>query len=103
MDRISLGGGQWFDRDRVQKTYDESQQFDGRNFISNATGSQWEHQELLLTAGGAWILHEWSQWQGSRPTYSEITAEEAARWILCHGGADDLPAELAEFAGAGER
>lgn len=79
----------------------ESRSWDGHNHISDATGSQWEHEEILRTASGTWILHHWSQWQGSRDTYDVVSAEGAAAWIL-RNSSNELPAELSEHAAIGE-
>lgn len=71
----------WFDEARATK-YGEESYHDGRNFISRATGTQWDHEQLYRTAKGAWVLNAWSQWQGSRETYRRISDEEAAAWLV---------------------
>jgi hypothetical protein len=78
---LTDGTNRWFDLDKV-KTFKEARQFDGRNHISLATGTQWDHETLYRTASGHWILHAWSQWQGSRETYEEIDNEQAAAWLV---------------------
>lgn len=89
----------WFDADRAQH-FREDSYHDGRNFISKATGSQWEHQALYRTAKGAWVLNAWSQWQGSRETYCRIDEADAARWLVQNG--HEPPKSLAEAAAAQE-
>ena len=81
MRRQSIGNGKWFDLDTAT-SFTEETQFDGRNHISLATCSQWEHQELYRTKSGTWVLNEWSQWQGSTDTWTEIDDEDAARWLV---------------------
>lgn len=81
MARIVLEDGRWFD-DSSATRFEETNWHDGNNYISNATGSQWDHQALYRTAGGKWVLNSWSQWQGSRETYEEIDNEAAARWLV---------------------
>ena len=101
MKRVQLTGedtGKWFDEDAAVK-FTEATRWDGRNHISRATGSQWEHEVLYFTRGGRWVLNHWSQWQGSLESYSEVTADEAARWLInneCLADAeyDKLPAEV---------
>lgn len=90
MKRVSLtdGSGRWFDLDKAEE-YKENSFHDGRNFISKATGSQWEHEAIYITAGGKFILNHWSNWQGSVETYEEISADEAARWFAKQGFDDD--------------
>lgn len=82
MKRVSLtnGNGQWFDSEKAE-CYKESSYHDGRNFISKATGSQWEHEAIFVTKGGKFILNHWSNWQGSVETYKEISKKEAAEWF----------------------
>lgn len=84
MARINLGHGKWFETSSAE-CFAEDTRWDGNNHISVATGSQWEHEELYLTRGGAWILHSWSQWQGSRSHYTEISADTARRWLIDQG------------------
>jgi len=94
--RQRLDGGGWFDGSEATVLCEERRRFDGNNMISEATGSQWEHERILRTAKGALVLHTWSQWQGSRPSYRMISAAEAARW--CAECGDTMPVELEELA-----
>jgi hypothetical protein len=96
MNRINLSGS-WFDMDKA-KVWEESTRFDGNNYISVATGSQWDHEELIRTRKGKLILHSWSQWQGSGEEYQEITIAEAVDWMVRHGHDPDVltPGALAE-------
>lgn len=83
MTRISVGGC-WFDKDKAEQ-FAEGQDHDGRNYISRATGSQWEHETLYRTAKGRWVLRQSSDWQGSRETWGEIDAATAAEWLVTNG------------------
>ena len=83
MQRQPIDGG-WFDIDAAT-CYEEGTEWDGRNQISRATGDQWEHEELYLTRRGVYVLHHWSQWQGSRDTWSRLDAEDAAQWLAANG------------------
>lgn len=71
----------WFDPDKAE-AYDESTTWNGNNHISDATGGQWEHEILYRTKSGRWVLHHWSQWQGTIPTYRFVTDEQAREWLL---------------------
>lgn len=86
MTRIPLtdGSGRWFDKDKAHYIK-ESSTHDGRNYISDATGSQWEHEGLYRTIGKVWVLNHWSNWQGSRETYEIISDSEAAIWLAKQG------------------
>lgn len=98
MARINLGGGRWFNP-KASECFAEDTRWNGNNHISVATGSQWDHEELYRTRGGVWILHSWSQWQGSRPSYEVISDERARVWLIDQGAGsrvDDLfPGALA--------
>ena len=81
MKRQSIGNGRWFDRDKAICIH-ESTFFDGNNYISLATNSQWDHEQLFRTKSGAWILHHWSNYQGTTPTWEEIDNKQAAEWLV---------------------
>jgi len=81
MARINLGEGRWFNPKSAQH-WTEDTRWNGSNHISVPTGSQWEHEELYRTRRGVWILHAWSQWQGSSPSYTIVTDEAARQWLL---------------------
>jgi hypothetical protein len=91
MTKINLtdGSGKWFDRDCAIE-FEESKRWNGQNHISNATGSQWDHEALYFTRRGMWVLHSWSQWQGSTPHYEEIGAEVAYRWLSAHADKNEI-------------
>jgi len=91
--RVNLtdGSSKWFDVDKAT-VYDEATYHDGRNFISQATGSQWDHEELYRTRSGMWVLHSWSQWQGSTDSYTQSSAEEAYDWLIRNDYHDQVPA-----------
>lgn len=74
----------WYDWDRADR-YEADARWDGHNHIDINTGSQWDHQILLRTAQGRWVLHTWSQRQGRDDT-NEFVDEEAARtWLIANG------------------
>jgi len=86
MRRIALtdGSGRWFDLDSAEK-FDEATFWDGRNRISLATGSQWDHETLYRTKSGHWVRHWWTQWEGAADQWTLISADEAARWLVRNG------------------
>ena len=71
----------WFDRAKAEK-FEEATRWDGNNHISIATGSQYDHEILFRTAGGRWVLHGWSQWEGRPERYRFISDEDAREWLL---------------------
>lgn len=82
MKRIALTdrSGRWFDSEKAELIKEELF-WDGNNWISRATGSQWEHEWLYRTRGGKWILNHWSNFQGVTETYIEINNKTAAAWL----------------------
>ena len=98
MNRIALtnANGAWFN-EATAESYEEGTYHDGRNHISKATGSQWDHERLYKTASGKFILHAWSAYQGQPATWVEITEKDAAQWFSKNGLAPDALCET-EFA-----
>ena len=94
MKKITIGSKRY----SLVRSWEEDTWFNGSNHISRATNSQWEHEELHRSATGLWILQSWSQWQGSRTHWTEISAAGAGLWLATHGHAlpDGVspPAEL---------
>ena len=80
---INLGNCRWFNPDSAT-IFTEGYRWDGRNYISLATESQWEHQGLYRTAKGTWVLRKWSDWQGSTENYSIVSDYEAYAWLFCN-------------------
>ena len=78
--------------ENATQTWSEATYFDGRNRISKATGTQWNHQRLYRSRKGRYYLESTSQWQGSRGSAEWVSKEEAARWLLAND--EELPAEL---------
>lgn len=91
--RIHLSNGKWFNPDSAT-CYSETTRWDGNNHISCATGSQWNHEELYRTKGGTWVLHSWSQWQGSTPSYEIVSETDAHKWLNRHDHTDAIPSSV---------
>ncbi len=78
--------------ENAKRSWNEDTRWNGNNFISVATGSQWNHQTLYCSRKGRyWVEHE-SQWQGSTPHAEWVSNHEAARWLLANG--HELPDDL---------
>ena len=92
MNRQSLTDGtpRWFDQEKAIR-FDESTFHDGNNYISVATGSQWDHETMYRTASGAWVLHFSSQYQGRGETWAMIDEPDAFSWLLRNGHVDAVP------------
>lgn len=99
MTRTALtdGSGKWFDEGKAI-AFDESTFWNGNNNISRATKSQWEHERLYRTESGRWVINSWSQMQGTMEAYSEITDQEAAKWLMKNEYRDDdIPDDLLDL------
>ena len=71
----------WFDRDAAELFEEDTYWVDGNEY-SIHTYNKWIHERLYRTAGGRWVLEQWSQWQGSQPRYSFLTDVQASLWLL---------------------
>lgn len=96
MARYRMSDGMVVDTANASRRWEEATRWDGRNHISVATGSQWEHQTLYRSRRGRYYVEHTSQWQGSAPTAEWFSREEATRWLLAND--HDVPAELKTVA-----
>ena len=96
MKRQNLSDGTWFDVDTAE-CWEEDTWFDGNNHISSATGSQWDHQELYRTKNGKWVLRSWSQWQGSKESWKQISDKQAQKWLVTNSHYDAISVEKQEI------
>lgn len=99
MARVPLtdGSGSWFDDEKTIK-FGEAKRWDGRNYISVPTGSQWVHETLHYTRSGNWVKNSSSSW---KDTYQQITTEDAVEWLILneymeHERLNELPANIRE-------
>jgi hypothetical protein len=95
MSTYRMSDGTVVKTENAQQHWNEDTYFDGRNRISKATGTQWDHQTLYKSRKGRYYLENSSQWQGSHDSAEWVSNEEAARWLLANG--EDLPADLAKL------
>ena len=81
-------------------TWDEATYFDGNNYISKATGTEWDHEMLYRSRRGRYWVEHTSQWQGRRPHAEWLSNHKAAQWLLHNGHAlpEDLKALEAEVS-----
>lgn len=93
MSRVNLGEGRWFETKRA-KSWDENTRWNGNNHVSCATGTQWDHERLWRTGKGVYVLHHWSQWQGSGESWTIVDDHTAHTWLVDQGHSDDVPAEF---------
>lgn len=84
------------DTDKAAQSWNEATRWNGSNHISKATGSQFEHETLHLSARGRYWIESTSQWQGSTPSARFVSREEAAQWLLMNE--HELPDDLEDLA-----
>jgi len=97
MARYRMDTGGVVDTRKAQRLWEESRGWNGNNYISRATGSQWEHEELYRSTKGRYYIVSWSQWQGTGPGETRyLDAREAAAWLVYHG--HEIPADLEDVA-----
>jgi hypothetical protein len=80
----------WFDRDAAEKFAERKAAFDGANLAGVHLRDQNAGQVLYHTAGGRWVLHEWSAWQGTEDQWSFIGVDDAREWLLINGDDDAI-------------
>lgn len=95
MARYQMDDGTVVDTKNATDVWEEATEWDGRNHISKATGSQWEHQTLYRSRKGRYYVVHSSQWQGRRSHAEWVSNHEAARWLLAND--EELPEELAKL------
>jgi len=96
MARYEMSDGMIVDTNNASARWKEAADFDGRNHISRATCSQWDHETLYRSRRGRYYIEHSSQWEGSVPNAEWVSNEEATRWLLKMG--HDLPEDLKEMA-----
>lgn len=79
--KYQMEDGTVVNTEKAAQEYEEAQDHDGRNDISRATGSQWNHETLYRSRRGRYYKVCTSQWQGSRSHAEWISEHEAVRWL----------------------
>lgn len=64
------------------EVYESQTYWDGRNTRQCATRSQWDHETLYRTAGGRWVMHSWSAWQGREERWELVHDDTVEAWCL---------------------
>ena len=78
--------------ENATQSWEEATYHDGNNFISRATGTQWNHETLYRSRKGRYWVEHTSQWQGSHDYAGWIDKRAAAQWLLANG--HELPEDL---------
>lgn len=85
MSRYRMSDGTVVDTKNAVAQWEEDTRWDGRNYISVATGSQWEHQTLYRSRKGRFYIEHVSSYEGTTPGVEWCSNEEATRWLLANG------------------
>jgi len=83
------------DTTNASDSWPEATDWDGRNHISRATGSEWLHQRLYRSRRGRYYVVHDSAWEGSKAHAEWLSPQEACRWMLLME--HDLPADLQQY------
>lgn len=62
--------------------YNEDTYYQGRNEVSRATGTPWDHETLYRTQHGRWVLNTWGDRQGTPEAWRYTDAATAKSWLL---------------------
>ena len=84
--------GRVLNTDKASGEWEEAINWNGQNFVSRPTGSQWEHETLYRSSKGRYWLEHRSDRPGSRPHAELVTNQRAAAWLLAND--HELPQEL---------
>ena len=80
MSKYKTDDGAILNTENAVQRWSEATRWDGSNFISLATGSQWTHESLFLSRRARYWLERASQWQGSTPSAEIISPAQAGAW-----------------------
>lgn len=95
MTRYRMDDGTVVDTARATGFWDEDTTWNGNNWISVATGSQWSHQRLYESRKGRYYIEHTSNFQGTTPHVEWVSPQEATRWLLANE--KDLPEDLQQY------
>lgn len=84
----------WFDAAAAERFAETRHAFDGANLAGVHLRSQNAGQVLYCTAGGRWVLQQWSKWQGHVDTWEYIGVTDAYDWLVLNEEADETIARL---------
>jgi len=95
MSRYKMEDGTVIDTKNASAEWDDKSEFDGRNMISIATGSQWRDATLYRSRKGRYYVEHRSRVQGEHDHAEWVSPQEAARWLLAQS--IELPDDLKKF------
>lgn len=81
--------------EKASGEWEEAIDWNGQNFVSRPTRSQWEHETLYRSSKGRYYVEHTSQWSGSLPHAKLVSDEEAAAWLVAND--HELPGDLGDL------
>ena len=81
MSKYRMEDGKVLDTDKASAEWEEAIDWNGRNFVSRPTGSQWEHETLYRSSKGRYYIERTSQRQGSKP-HAELVANKGLYYAM---------------------
>jgi hypothetical protein len=66
----------WFDWTAVKGRWSD------RDHNGNGSHGTGRGEEVILTAGGKWVMSHWTIWQGETSTHVYVSADAARDWLL---------------------
>ena len=78
--------------ENATQSWEEATRWNGNNWISKATGSQWDHETLHRSRKGRYWVEHTSQWQGKTAYAGWIDNRSAVAWLLAND--HELPEDL---------
>jgi len=83
--------------ENATQEWKEDKNWDGNNWISVATGSQWQHERLYRSKKGRYYIEHTSNYQGSREYAEWVSQRAAVVWLLSND--HEIPEESQPLVG----
>lgn len=96
MSRYKMDDGTVVNTEKTINSWHEDERWDGSNWISKATGSQWHHERLHKSQKGRYYLESWSNWQDATEHAEWVDKHTAAAWLIANGHV--VPEDIREAA-----
>ncbi len=87
----------WFDWDAIKGRWSD------RDYNGNGSHGTGRGEEVILTAGGKWVMNHWTAWQGESSTRAYMMAGDARDWLLRNNEDTAVEAHFGEIPGEEDR
>ena len=96
MTRYLMGDGTVVATENATQTWEEGTHWDGRHYISLATGTAGHHPTLYRSRKGRYFLEHSSSWQSTPPSAEWVCHHAAIFWLVAND--HEIPEDLRELA-----